>query len=83
MYNIELKHFKKVEHEKIKANFSIVINDNIELSGVKLIYSPKTEKHYIVFPSFSYNDKYYPYIKFSDPLSLKVLALALEEYKNS
>lgn len=83
MYNIEIKHFKKVEHEKIKANFSIVLNDNIEISGLKLIYSPKTNRHYVVFPSFSYKEKYYPYIKFSDTLSLKVLALALEELPNS
>ena len=83
MYNIEIKYFKKVEHEKIKANFSIVLNDNIEISGLKLIYSPKNDRFYVVFPSFTYKDKYYPYVKFSDSLSLKVLSEVLELYKNS
>ena len=78
MYNIELKNFKKVENSKIKANFTVVLNDNIEISGVKLIYSEKTERHYVVFPSFRYKEKYYSYVKFSDSLSLKVLAAAVE-----
>lgn len=80
MYNIELKNFKKTEHKTIKATFTVVLNDNIEISGVKLIYSEKNDRYYVVFPSFKYNEKYYSYIKFSDSLSLKTLSVAVEEY---
>lgn len=80
IYNIDIKNVKKKENSKIKCTFSVIINDCIELHSVKLVFSDKTDKYYVFFPSFQYKDKNYNYVSLSSSLHNKVLDSILKEY---
>lgn len=81
MYDIKILNLKKVEHENIKCNFSIVINDCIEIYGLKLIFLPDKNTYFVSFPNYKYNEKYYNYIKLSNSLNNQILDTVLLSYK--
>ena len=80
MYEIKIANSRKQTHKTIKMNFTLVLNDVVEIRNVKLVYSEKTNQHYVLFPSFTYKDKYYSYVKFSDSLHRQALEAALKAY---
>lgn len=80
MYDLKISNSKKQDHKAIKMQFTLILNDVVEIRNVKLIYSEKTEQYYVVFPSFTYKDKYYAYVKFSDSLHRQALEAALSVY---
>lgn len=80
MYEIKIKNMKKREHKSIKATFSVILNDVVEINNCKLIYSEKNGRYYVFFPSFSYKEKNYSYVRFSSSLHQEVLEKATEEY---
>ena len=80
MHNIEIKNMKKVDNPKIRANFTLVIDDCVEIFNVKLIYSEKTNQFYVFPSSVKSNDKYFPNYRLSTPLQQKVLDAAIMTY---
>lgn len=80
MYDIKIVNLKKVQHESIKCNFGLVINDCIELYGFKLIYYKDKDVYFISFPNYQYNNKYYNYVKLSSSLNNQVLSEVLKSY---
>ena len=77
---VDIKNMKKVEHNKIRANFTIVLDECITIYNCKLIYSEKKNQFYAFCPSFQYGDSYFNLVRFSDPLHSKVLDAAIIAY---
>ena len=77
---IDIIDLKLVKHEIVKANFTIVINDCVELFGFRLMYSKNKEVYYIASPSNKYNDKYYDLVRFSEPMRKRILSEVIDCY---
>ena len=78
---IKIQNLKRTNNKsKIKCTFTVILDNCVEIFNVKLVYSPKTERYYVFFPSYEYKGRNIDYVRFSSPLSTEVLALVLAEY---
>lgn len=88
-YVFEIIDFKTVDHEKIKASMTIVINDAIELHNCCLVYAPQSGQYRLGLPSKAYihpstgRTCHCPLVKLSASLSAKALAAAVEMYEQT
>lgn len=82
MNDIKILNFKNKEHKAIKATFTVCLNDVCMIHNCKLVYSEKTNKYYVFFPSFTYKDKSYSYVKFSDSLHQEVVEKVTQIYNS-
>lgn len=77
---ITITDVKVVKHENVKANFTVVLDDAVELFGFRLMYSNKKDVYYIAPPANKYKDKYYDLVRFSVPVRNKILSDAIDCY---
>ena len=86
-YFFEITDFRLIDHEKLVAGMTIVINSVIEIQNCNLVYSPKAQKYRLVMTSKSYEHPetgktcYYPQVRLSAVLLGKALAAAIEMYE--
>jgi len=87
-YFFEITDFRLIDHEKLVAGMTIVINSVIEIHNCNLIYSPNAKKYRLVMPSKTYDNPetgktcHYPQVRLSAILLGKALAAAVEMYED-
>lgn len=87
-YFIEIADFRLIDHEKLVASMTIVINSVIEIHNCTLIYSPRAKKYRLAMPCNKYDNpetkrtNRYPQVTLSAILMGKALAAALEMYED-
>ena len=87
-YFFEIADFRLIDHEKLVASMTLVINGVIEIHNCNLIYSPKSKKYRLGMPSKAYDNPetgrtcYYPHARLSPVLLGKALAAAVEMYED-
>lgn len=87
-YFFEVTDFRLINHEKLVAGMTIVINGIIEIHNCNLVYSPKSKSYRLCFPCSRYTDpetgktRYYPQVHLSAVLQGKARAAAIEMYED-
>ena len=87
-YFFEIADFRLINHEKLVAGMTVIINGVIEIQNCNLIYSPKSKKYRLVMPSKAYENTekgrtcYYSQVRLSPVLLGKALAAAVEKYED-
>ena len=87
-YYFEIADFRLIDHEKLVASMTLVINGVIEIQNCSLIYSPKSKKYRLAMPSKAYENPetrrtyYYSQARLSPVLLGKALAAAVEMYED-
>ena len=87
-YFFEIADFRLIDHEKLVAGMTLVINGVIEIQNCNLIYSPKSQKYRLAMPSRKYDNPetgktcHYHQVRLSAVLLGKALAAAIEMYED-